>query len=251
MKQVGFLRLVGTNGDVTFYRGRTGGFKAKSKSSLNKDRIKNDPNFVRTRENNAAFTSAANGARLLRSAVSELSAEAKGNNLASRMLKVMSAIVRTDTTSPRASRNVAAGDITLLENFAFNNKAPLDAVLKTLNTATISRTTGTLQLDVPAFVPEKALSIPTGATHYKIVSAGVEINFANHTVVVDQKASAFLPIDSVATAPLTQTNTVSAGSSAPLLLFAGVKFFQEVNGVKYSLKNVANNPLGIIKVSVV
>ena len=44
-------------------------------------------------------------------------------------------------------------------------------------------------------------------------------------------------------------NNVTANSTHPLFLVLGVEFYQDVNGVKYPLKNGAYNALSIVKVS--
>ena len=252
MKQIGVIKFDGTNGDLTFYKGRKGGYRIKSKSAIPASRIANDPTFVRTRENNGLFSRAAKAGKLLRHAIPTLLSEAKDGQASSRVMKVMSAIIRTDTVNPRPDRNVASGDLTLLQDFEFNSNAPLDTVLQTDNTVTVDRTLGTIQVTVPAFVPEKVLASPTGATHYMIVSAGLEINFATNAVIAKQQnASAYLPIDSVPSAILTQTATITSGTTLPLFMVLGVQFFQEVNGIKYPLNNAAKNGLGIVKVSVV
>lgn len=252
MKQIGVIKFDGTNGDLTFYKGRRGGYRIKSKSVIPAGRIANDPAFVRTRENMGAFRRATKAGKLLRHAIPTLLSEAKDGQVSTRVMKVMSAIIRTDTINPRPDRNVASGDLTLLQDFDFNSNAPIGTVLQTENTVTVDRTLGTIQVTVPAFVPEKVLASPTGATHYMIVSAGLEINFATDVVVAKQlNASAYLPIDSTPSAILTQSAALTAGTTLPLFMVLGVQFFQEVNGIKYPLNNAANNGLGIVKVSVV
>lgn len=44
-------------------------------------------------------------------------------------------------------------------------------------------------------------------------------------------------------------HTLTANSTHPLFFVLGIQFFQDVNGVKYPLKNGAFNALSIVKVS--
>jgi hypothetical protein len=46
-KQIGFLKITGTLGDITFYE-LDGEFYARKKSSLDGKRVKKDPRFRRT-----------------------------------------------------------------------------------------------------------------------------------------------------------------------------------------------------------
>lgn len=93
------------------------------------------------------------------------------------------------------------------------------------------------------------VAAPGGATHFKIVSAGAEIDFENETFVMDSSASAVLPWDTTVTTLLTLTNNVTANTTDPLFLVLGIEFYQEVNGTQYPLKNGAYNSLALVKVS--
>jgi hypothetical protein len=107
---------------------------------------------------------------------------------------------------------------------------------------------GELSISIPSFVPVNMVAAPSGATHFKIVSAGVEIDFENKTYVVDFGNSNSLPINSTATAVLNLSHQVTANSTKPLFLVMGIEFYQEVNGNQYSLKNGAFNALSLVKV---
>jgi hypothetical protein len=53
-KQEGTFKINGTIGDLTFYKS-SGQYLVRQKGGVSGDRIKNDPNFARTRENNNEF----------------------------------------------------------------------------------------------------------------------------------------------------------------------------------------------------
>jgi hypothetical protein len=104
-------------------------------------------------------------------------------------------------------------------------------------------------VNVPSFIPGNLIAAPGGTTHFKIVSAGAEIDFEQEVFVVDQKESAILPWDANATAVLNLVNSVTPNSTHPLFLLFGIQFYQEVNGTKYPLKNGAFNSLQLVKVN--
>ena len=90
---------------------------------------------------------------------------------------------------------------------------------------------------------------PAGTTHFRINSAGVEIDFEQKQYTVEINSTVQLPWNNVATAVITLTNSVTANSTHPLFLALGIEFFQLVNGTMYPLKNGAFNPLALAKVS--
>lgn len=53
-RQKGIIKLDGTIGDITFYKSQDG-YLAREKGGVSADRIANDPNFQRTRENGQEF----------------------------------------------------------------------------------------------------------------------------------------------------------------------------------------------------
>jgi hypothetical protein len=93
------------------------------------------------------------------------------------------------------------------------------------------------------------LAAPNGTTHFKIVSAGAEVDFEAETFVIGTSATDILPWTAADTEVISQSNAVTAASTKPLFLVVGVEFYQEVNGAMYPLKNGSYNPLAIVQVS--
>lgn len=77
----------------------------------------------------------------------------------------------------------------------------------------------------------------------------MEIDFENETYVATVQATAELPLDASATAPIGLVNNVTPNSSRPLFFAAGIEFYQQVNGTMYSLKNGAFNALALVGVN--
>lgn len=247
-RQRGILKLDGTIGDITFYKSKDG-YLARERGGIPADRIANDPAFQRTRENGAEFGRAGKAGKILRNAIRALLQNSSDSRMVSRLTSEMVKVIQEDATNPRGLRNVIDGEAELLEGFEFNINGKLGTTLYAPYNTTIDRVAGTLTADIPAFVPMNMIAAPGGATHFKIISAGVEVDFENETFVVDDNSSAILPLDTTATAVLNLANTVTANSTHPLFLVLGIEFYQEVNGQMYPLKNGAYNPLSIVKVS--
>lgn len=246
-KQKGIIKLEGTIGDITFYKSPDG-FLAKGKGGIPANRIANDPAFQRTRENGSEFGRAGKAGKVLRNAIRGVLQNSSDRLLVSRLTTEMVKVIQEDITNPRGLRNVIDGEAELLEGFEFNIRGKLGTSLYAPFTGTIDRPGGKAFVDVPAFIPANMIAAPSGATHYKIVSAGAEIDFENETFVVDSKESGILPLDNVATAPLVLDNVFTANSTHPLFLVLGISFYQDVNGQKYPLKNGAYNALSLVKV---
>jgi len=246
-KQKGIMKLEGTIGDITFYKSQDG-YLARGKGGVDGSRIANDPKFQRTRENGSEFGNAGKEGKVLRNALRALLQNASDNRMVSRLTQKMVEVIQADLTSVRGQRNVIDGEAELLEGFDFNGNAKLSNTLYAPYIPTIDRVAGTLQINVPSYIPTTMVAAPNGTTHYKIVSAGAEVDFENETFIVDSKQSALLAWDGTATAVLNLSNAVTANSTHPLFLVLGIEFFQDVNGVKYPLKNGAYNALTIVKV---
>jgi len=246
-RQKGIIKLDGTIGDITFYKSRDG-YLAREKGGIPADRIANDPAFQRTRENGAEFGRAGKAGKILRNAIRGLLQNAKDARMVSRLTQEMVKVIQEDATNPRGMRNVIDGEAELLQGFDFNIHGKLGTTLYAPFTSTIDRVAGTLTANIPAFVPLNMIAAPGGTTHFKIVSAGAEVDFENELFVADVQSTAVLPWDAVATAVINLANAVTANSTHPLFLVLGIEFYQEVNGQMYPLKNGAFNALNIVKV---
>ncbi len=82
-----------------------------------------------------------------------------------------------------------------------------------------------------------------------IVSAGAEMDFAGDGYVSAYRSSDVFPYSGTATTEIDLSNAVTPASTNPLFLVLGVQFFQQVNGVNYSLSNGKFNPLEVVVVS--
>ena len=247
-RQKGIIKLRGTIGDITFYKTQDGHL-AREKGGIDASRIKNDPAFQRTRENGAEFGRAGRAGKVLRTAFRSLSLNAADSRMASRLTQLMMKVIKADAVSNRGLRNVLDGETELLAGFEFNISGKLGNTLYAPFSSSIDRAAGTIDLEIPVFSPLTMLAAPEGTTHFKIVSAGAEIDFEAENYVISTSATDILPWNAVDTEVISQSNAVTPASTKPLFLVVGVEFYQEVNGAMYPLKNGSYNPLAIVQVS--
>ena len=247
-RQKGIIKLKGTIGDITFYKTKDGHL-AREKGGIDASRIASDPAFQRTRENGSEFGRAGKAGKILRTSLRALLLNSADGRMVSRLTQAMVKVIQADVTSLRGLRNVIDGEAELLTGFEFNIRGKLGTSLFAPFVGTIDRVSGEISVDLAEFIPANMIAAPSGTTHYKIISAGAEIDFEAETFVEAHSETAILPWDAVATVAINQVNAVTPNSTKPLFLALGVEFYQEVNGQMYALKNGAYNPLALVQVS--
>lgn len=247
-QQKGIIPLQGTIGNITFYKSQDG-FMAREKGSLDASRIANDPAFQRTRENGAEFGRAGKAGKFLRTALRSLLQNVSDGRMIARLTREMMRVIKADETNPRGFRNVIDGEAGLLKGFEFNVNSKLGTTLFAPFTGTINRVTGELTINIPPFIPVNMVTAPSGTSHFKIVSAGTEIDFEQGNYAADVQTTAAMPWDTNGTVVINLVNHVTANSTKPLFLALGIEFYQQVNGTLYPLKNGAFNALALVDVS--
>lgn len=247
-KQRGIKPLEGTIGGITFYKGKEG-YLAREKGGVSGERIANDPNFQRTRENGAEFGRAGNAGKLLRTSMRALINNAADARMVGRLTREFVKVIQADVTSIRGLRNVIDGEAELLKGFEFNVNGRLGSTFYAPIVPTIDRVTGDLKVTVAPFIPINMIAAPAGATHFNLVSGGSAVDFEGQVYTADTVENGVLPIDATATAAITLASNVGAASTVPLFLVLGIQFFQQINGQLYLLKNGAYNALSIVDVN--
>ena len=246
-RQKGIIKLKGTIGDITFYKSKDG-YIAREKGGIDAKRLATDPAFQRTRENGSEFGRAGKAGKILRTALRSVLTNSRDSKMVGRLTQHMVKVIQADLTSLRGLRNVIDGEAELLTGFEFNIGGKLSTSLFAPYVGGIDRATGEITVDLAPFVPMDMIAVPDGSTHFKIISAGAEIDFEAETFVETHSETTILPWDALATIAINLVNVVTPNSIKPLFLAMGVAYYQEVNGQMYPLKNGAYNPLALVKV---
>lgn len=246
-RQTGLIKLKGTLDNVSFYKTKDGNL-ARMKTSVDAKRIANDPAFERTRENGAEFGSSASSGKVLRDAIRPMMQNASDNRVVSRLTKIMTQIKNLDPTSVRGARNVGVGIAlpaakALLKGFNFNKEAILGSIL--YNPFEVDVATGVITVN--GLVPINEVAIPQGATHMTLRGSWAKVDFTTGESDVQETNEINLPIDATLTDVTLTPMAVPAGAGTDLY-FLMIEFFQQVNGVQYTLKNGAYNALSIVEV---
>ncbi|UCS95046.1 hypothetical protein KZP23_08560 [Echinicola marina] len=242
-RQSSFIKLEGTIGDVTFYKGRNG-YNARQKGGIPKERIMKDAKFQRTRENLAEFARAATAAKLLKRAFQEIVAKARDARTHNRIYSQTIKVLKTDLVSDRGERKVEDGDISLFTGFQFSSASVFESLV--FADHTVQDNGAQLVVTFNPFVPNRYLARPDGATHFKMFMVAASANFTDQTKQSAVVSSAEYSIgeDEVADLILTVDKNQLAGADHFYAL--GIEFLQETNGKTYTLNNGAHNGAAII-----
>jgi len=247
-QQKGILKIEGTMGNMTFYK-KDGQYLVKEKSAISADKIANDPNFERTRENNSEFGAAGSAGKFLRNALRSLMLNASDTYVTSRVTRLMKDELNLDTASARGQRQPSLGLATvegkaLLNGFNFNANSVLSGVL--FKAFAVDAATGVITIN--NLVPQKDIAYPSGATHLSIAGAMANIDFANGSSDLQITNVQNLVIDLNANNVVLTPVALPAGNGIMVCLLK-IEFFQLMNGVQYPLKNGNYNTLAIVNVA--
>ncbi len=246
-QQTGTVTLQGTLGNLTFFKSQDG-YMVKIKSAVSKDKILSDDRFARTRENMAEFGNAGASAKTLRMPFNSVLQQSADNRMISRLLALMLKVVQSDTIGTRGERTAKNGDLSLLEDFDFNNKGILNSTLTCLYDLTYTRVTGNVVFDLPSFIPTQVIAAPKGTTHYQLQLAGAPVDLDAIKNPAQFILSSILPWDNANTAALNLSLSLPAASTLPVFVLLQVQFYTKVNADYYVLNNGAFNACAIVKV---
>lgn len=220
----------------------------QEKSATIAQRIANDDNYARTRENMAEFERAVKAGSLLNDAFGEFTAEYSDNKIGNRLTTQFSKIIKADVTNPRGSRTIMDGGLQSLTGFEFNSRSKVSRILKFGYTTTVDRAAGTMSINVAQFPPRRRIKWTSGATHFSLIAYAAEIDFVAGSYVDSMTISPEMVLRSESQDALTLSCNIPANSTHVLIMALGVRFFQYVNGELNDLFTLSHNALSIILV---
>lgn len=252
-KQKGFIKLKGSLGGLTFYK-NNGDDLIRTTGGVDKNRIKNDPSFKRTRENMREFGGAATVGKALRMGFATIIKSMKDNSFVGRLTGVMKQInsagpgVRGERIFEILNQKL------LLEGIEFNKNQHLDAIFYAASAApTFNANRDVVTWVVPDFNSSDYVNAPEGATHYKLVlactilsdysyNAGVkkyEPSNATENEINGIAFSSELAINGMVGSDTTLTVDLGIGAALPIsvgvVAAIGIVFYQEINTQFYEL----------------
>ncbi|WP_276484047.1 hypothetical protein [Paraflavitalea pollutisoli] len=177
-KLIAPFKLQGSVGDLTFYAGEDGETLVKSKSSPREWEMKHGERFQRSRLCNAEWQVATAATKTFRLAMCDLKSGVEERRLAGRMNGWLLQAIRSDVQHDWGERQLLSGDLSVLEGFEFNRKMPLDNLMPFNLDDRLQVGDGEAHVELPGFRLRRAdKNVPTAATHFRVVSALLYVDF--------------------------------------------------------------------------
>ena len=247
-RQEGLIPFVGRVGNLSFYKTKEDGYLVRKVSGVSRERIMNDSNYVRTRENNAEFARGAQAVKLVRSAFFSFLRDVADKRMTGRLTSIIMRIIKEDAVNNRGERVVTNDEVGRLQGFEFNKHAALEKTFRAPFTASLDRASGKMVVDIPAFSPDNLVAAPPGATHVRLMAIGASIDFAKNTYSTVSVQSPDIAVDAKMQEALQLTKTLAPASESPLFLLLAIEFVQVVNGISEPLSDRAFNAMSMVRV---
>jgi hypothetical protein len=251
-RQTGLIKVSGNIGGVSFYKSN-GQDLARVANGPSKEKIQNDSNFVRTRENNSEFGGSANIAKALRLTFATSIQTMADNRLVSRLTALFKDICNKDM-GVRGQRSISlSAHMDSVKDLEFNIKNSFGSVFNVPYTLTHDPSRTKATLTATAFDPRTFIKAPAGATSFRVVMAMGVISDYTYNVstgkyeatdpafdkLTKADAGIITPMDSTVPATL---NIVTQLTGSPILtpttsvlVCIGIQFFQQIGATSYLL----------------
>lgn len=253
-KQTGLTRYSGSMGGVRHFKikGLSGDFAGLNGGATG-EQIKSAPEFARTRENMNEFGGCATVGKSIRTGLSQVIKQMSDPQMTGRLTGVIKKINLEDQTEARGYRAILISqEKQYLIGFAFDRNASLEGAFTAPYTFSNTAARDAATLTVPAFNPANLVNAPSGATHFRLLTALAcisdfayneqtgtyePIDVANNELS-NVEYSGYLPLN----APITTATTVTATlpgtptltADASVMFCIGIEFVQQV-GSNYSV----------------
>ncbi|MBO9562233.1 MAG: hypothetical protein J7621_05635 [Niastella sp.] len=222
------FEIHGSVGNTTYFKNEYGQ-QMKEKGGPTAWQVKNLDRFTNTRLNAAEWKHATGASRLLRHALGDLLRSIKNIRLSGRMNGLLLAVLKDDLIHDYGKRVVSAGNLSKLAGFEFNHHLPLENALPLNIENCFSLEAGKLALDVPAFRIRKKKGIPKDATHYRLVSCILSIDFDKRTYHQDRQVSALHAMGRKAGSAFVIEQVVQPSNEQGCFWLMGIEFYKLVN----------------------
>lgn len=256
--QKGHIKYVGTLGEVRHFKIKgKDGFFAGLKGGPTSEQVKTAPGFIRTRENMSEFGACANAGKSLRVGLSSLMKQMADSQLTGRLTAIMKKINIEDGSEARGQRAVLISQQPqYLKGMDFNRNISFNGVFSAPYTLNANVDRNETVMIIPAFNPLNFLSIPSGATHFRMINSLSVIsdfvfNAATGTYepadatlneISNIAYSSYIPVDATSasiTVTATLQNVPIMNTNVSAIGCIGIEFYQQV-GTNCYIFNAGN-----------
>ncbi|NII28645.1 hypothetical protein HB364_26415 [Pseudoflavitalea sp. X16] len=236
-KVISPFQIRGSIGDLTFFVNEFGQ-QVKAKSGPTEWHIKNKGSFKNAHRTAAEWKRATAAAQRLRVAMGSLLDGVKNMRLSGRMIAQMLKVIQADPVHDWGEREIEAGDPSVLTGFEFNHNLSLDDALPLNVENCYTVDAGKVSLQIPAFRLRKKKVLPPKATHYRLVSCMLTVDFDNRRSRQDKQESPLLAMGRQSGAPFCPEHVLASDAPGCFWLL-GIKFYTMENDKPVLLKGGA------------
>ncbi len=248
----GIIKINGLLDGISFFV-RNGKEMARIPNAPDKNKMQNNPNYIRTRENNQEFGGAATVGKALRVGLAQVFKHMSDSQGNARIVKLIKDVLNKDE-GIRGQRSFNPVEhAQMLLNFAFHHQLSFDNVFIAPFSSTVNAERNEVSILVPDFHTGNMVNAPRGATHIRLVNAVTVLSAFEYNantkkyeptdVLNNSKnalnASGFIALGGMAetaTALIAQVPGLSGMlASSALISCIGIEFYQEVSGSMYLL----------------
>lgn len=199
-----------------------------------------------TKTYNREFCLASNRARMIRQLLRPLFAGFNDGGMANRLNRQLLKVMKSNQTLPMGERDVYDGDLSLLDQFDFNSRAPFASAFQPQ--LEILGGAGDLSLEIPAFQPALELAFPPGAVacRLKLLLSALDLEQCRYQQL-DTREVVFERGDSPTT-PMRWLWTPALPPNTLVLLTASLKFLTPGLGELMEMNAPELNPVALLRV---
>ncbi len=250
----GIIKIDGLLDGISFYK-KNGKELTRIPNGPDKKKILNNPNYIRTRENNQEFGGAAAIGKALRVGLAQVVKHMSSTYGNARIVKLIKDILNQDDgiRGQRAFHPLAHAHMLL--NFAFHEQLSFDNVFIAPFTSTVNAERNEVSILIPDFHTGNQVNAPRGATHIRLVNVVTVLSSFQYNASTKKyeptdvlnnsknalNASGFIPLGGMAetaTALIAQVPGLNGLlDSSALISCIGIEFYQETSGSMYLLSS--------------
>lgn len=238
----GALQSTGTKDNITCRKTEEGyvAYKKKEPKATCSDR---------TRENMLEYGRALTAASLILKMFAPITDVINDYDYPRRLSGKLAKVVKSDKLNPRGYRNIADGDIELLQGFNVNQYVALSHVLNVPISASIDRASGLMKVDFPFLVTASLIDKPRGASHFKLAIAGASVDFCTGEHLVAYMEGAYLQISKDGLRIPSMDVQLPPPDSAASILALGISFYEQGSEKLLNIGNGLYNAAAFVAVS--
>jgi hypothetical protein len=233
-KVIAPFKFKGAIGDIVFYENEYGP-QARQKGSPTEWHIKHQDSFKNAHRTGAEWKRATAAAKLLRCAAGGLLKSVTGMGTNGHFNKALLSTIKADKIHGLGERVIGSGNPGLLTGLELSYKLSLDDALPLNPEHCFRMEDGKISLQVPAFRLRKKKALPGTATHYRLVSAVLRIDFEKNDYDRDIKAGPLQAMGRKAGEAFSVEH-VLAEDTVDRFWLLGIEFYRIENGKQTLVK---------------